>query len=156
MATRLATILSTLTLFSAAAIAHAAPTTLDDEAMDQVAAGSAYSMVTGAGTAQQGIVSVKTFTSAVDKPHGADTTKAVLLIREQGTGLSAYGYGESGANGAVASSSGAADVAQGGLFMLVTTKSKTLPNGNSMVSSSTIIVTSGKGGMAFSANASRL
>lgn len=148
MATRLARFLSTLTLFSAVAVAHAAPTTLDNEEMDQVCAGAEYSMVTGTGTAEQGIVSIKTVTSAIDRPHGADTTKAVLLIREQGTGLSAYGYGESGANGTVAASSGTADVAQGGLLMLVTTKSKILPNGNSMVSSSTIIVTNGKGGMA--------
>jgi hypothetical protein len=156
MATPLAKFLSTLALFSAMTAAHAAPVTLADEEMDQVAAGGAYSTVTGAGTAQQGIVSIRTFTSAVDRPNGADTTRAVLLIHERGTGLSAYGYGESGANGAVAASYGAADVAQGGLLMLVMTRSKTLPNGKSMASSSTIVVTSGKGGVGVSANVSRL
>ena len=118
------------TLASAFGICHAAPTVLDDEVLDQISAGAQHSFVEGGASADYGKVVVKARTTSKTNSNGTSVTKAGLLVRAVGTGLTAYGYGESGVDGNVAAAYGYGEVDQGAVIIRVKTVSRVQADGD--------------------------
>lgn len=121
------------TFASAFGACHAAPAVLDDEMLDQISAGAQYSLVEGGAAADYGTVTIKSWTSAATRPSGTSVTKARLVVRAVGTGVAAYGYGESGANGQVDAAYGYGEVGHGAVTIRVKTVSRVQSDGDVIV-----------------------
>lgn len=136
------------TLTSAMSLASAAgPVMLSNAEMDSVSAGGQYSIVSGGGFAEVGTVLTSADTKAVLKGNGGGMTKANLRVTVSGTGLFAYGAGESGAGEAVSGVYGEAASASGTIDIRVRTMAKTKPDGDVMLKSKIKIKTNGSGGL---------
>jgi len=116
-------------LLCTACLSQAAPRPLTDLQMDQISAGGQYSIVAGGGTADVGTVDVQANSQSIEKANGATVTKAKLKVVALGSGLDAYGGGESAADGAVSSVYDDASVDQGKIVIKVKTMSKVKANG---------------------------
>lgn len=125
-------------------LAHASPSALTDAQMDQVSAGGQYSIVEGGGFAEAGTVNIRAATKAAEI-NGSTMTKASLKIKVVGTGLHAFGFGESGAGNVVSSVYGAASADQGKLKIHVKTMSKVRQDGTGITWSMIKVKTSGFG-----------
>lgn len=126
----------------ACGLLRAEPVMLTDGQMDQISAGGQYSIVSGGGFAESGTVAVQAHTSAM-ATHGFTLTRAVLMVKAAGSGLSAYGMGESGAGNAVAGVYGYATADQGKLKIMVRTSSMLRPDGGGLLFSMILVKASG-------------
>lgn len=111
-------------------LAQSAPIALDDSLLDEVSAGGQYSYVDGGAYAEQGRVSLKASTTAHQNERGASVTRASLKVKAVGTGLEAYGYGESGVGTISSSGAGAAELDQGKIVIRVKTVAREKANGD--------------------------
>ncbi|WP_147376933.1 hypothetical protein [Noviherbaspirillum saxi] len=133
-----------VTLLLAIGLTHAAPVILTNAQMDKVSAGAQYSVVDGGGYAEAGTVLARADTRA--KQNGSGTkTKADLWVKAEGTGLEAYGFGESVAGNSISSVYGEATADEGKIMIRVKTMSKEKSDGGTMTKSKIQIKSAGGG-----------
>lgn len=137
-----ATYLISAALMLGCGLVHAEPVVLSDSQLDQISAGAQYSVVSGGGFAESGIVMAQASTRAMEK-HGITMTMAVLKVKATGTGLSAFGMGESGVGNAVSGVYGYASSPQGKIKIQVVTGSLLRPDGSGVLGSMVLVKASG-------------
>lgn len=122
---------------------------LSDAQLDAISAGAQHSIVSGAGYAEAGTVSVNANAKSISKSNGGSMTKADVKVIAVGTGIGGFAIGESAAGQELSGAIGEAVVDQGRLTIRIKTMSKVNGNGAESTKTKVHVKAHGSGAQSF-------